>query len=402
MVKTDPEPARDIFSFANQLAWELGGPITIEDPTWKVIAYSTIHERIDNARRKTILGHAVPKDYFELLDQNQVREKFLGGLDIVEIAGKPSIKFARRLAAPIRLHNVVVGSIWVAESSGQLNSDSERLLKSAAGAAAIYFQLRNEGRSKESDLFLTQLLDGGGDIDFLSQYFHLMSISQYLVVALDLIPVSNDGGAAPLSVFGEYLRNEKIDYFVVERSGQAHFLCYCADITDERFSSRIEKCAHLISTNQGSLTNVGIGRLVTQVDGIPASRTEADRVLRYLRTKKTSTFAVFESVRTGVFLFEILEFMHDHPELLGGPLQRLYALPSEDRRDTLRILKVYFDTLGNSSEAARILGIHSNTFRYRLGKVVDTLDLNLADPESRLMLEVQLQHEVCFGSDGSL
>ncbi|MSY27857.1 MAG: hypothetical protein F2671_07305, partial [Actinobacteria bacterium] len=56
--------------------------------------------------------------------------------------------------------------------------------------------------------------------------------------------------------------------------------------------------------------------------------------------------------------------------------------------------KAHYDSFGNSSEAARVLGIHPNTFRYRLKRTIDLLGLNLSDPESRLMLELQLHHEL--------
>ena len=192
----------DIFSFANQIASELGGPVTIEDPSWKVLAYSTIHDRIDSARRKTILGHAVPSDYFNLLEQNKVIERFKAGDDILEIPEKPSIKFSRRLAAPIRLNNEVVGSIWLAESSGTLNCESENLLKRAAGVASTYFAVRAKESSPESELFLFQLLHGEGDISFLARYFHLSPKSSQLVVTVDLNSISHSSKSLINSKFG--------------------------------------------------------------------------------------------------------------------------------------------------------------------------------------------------------
>jgi len=81
------------------------------------------------------------------------------------------------------------------------------------------------------------------------------------------------------------------------------------------------------------------------------------------------------------------------PWMTGGihwPLQSLQGLEAEDRAEALGVLHAYFDTNTNAAEAARRLGLHPNTFRYRLSRALELLGIDLEDREARLMLELDL------------
>ena len=46
--------------------------------------------------------------------------------------------------------------------------------------------------------------------------------------------------------------------------------------------------------------------------------------------------------------------------------------------------------IGNAAEAARLLYIHYNTMKHRMGRIVELLDVDLHDPRVRLSLAVAL------------
>lgn len=156
----------------------------------------------------------------------------------------------------------------------------------------------------------------------------------------------------------------------------------------------MEKSAQKTISNEISQFKIAIGGVKKGVEEIHESRSEADRVLNYLNTNQIYGFAGFNDSRTRVVLSELILAMGEKLETLIGPLQCLDDQPATDRDEALATLKAHYDSFGNSSEAARVLGIHPNTFRYRLKRTIDTLGLNLSDPESRLMLELQLHHEL--------
>jgi purine catabolism regulator len=62
----------------------------------------------------------------------------------------------------------------------------------------------------------------------------------------------------------------------------------------------------------------------------------------------------------------------------------------ERRSDLVKTLKVYFDTGGNTSEAADRLFLHRNSMLYRLARVEKLTGLDLKDPWARLALQLGL------------
>ncbi|HEU0132587.1 MAG TPA: helix-turn-helix domain-containing protein [Mycobacteriales bacterium] len=72
---------------------------------------------------------------------------------------------------------------------------------------------------------------------------------------------------------------------------------------------------------------------------------------------------------------------------------RLAVLRAEDAaRGTayLPTLAAYFDSFGNVVRAAAVLGVHANTFRYRLRRLVEVSGLDLGDPGERLLCRLAL------------
>ncbi|HEX9089755.1 MAG TPA: helix-turn-helix domain-containing protein, partial [Arthrobacter sp.] len=53
-------------------------------------------------------------------------------------------------------------------------------------------------------------------------------------------------------------------------------------------------------------------------------------------------------------------------------------------------IHAYLSCGGNAIEAARLLEVHVNTVRYRLSRVATLFGLDLDDPETRLLVGLQL------------
>jgi DNA-binding PucR family transcriptional regulator len=57
----------------------------------------------------------------------------------------------------------------------------------------------------------------------------------------------------------------------------------------------------------------------------------------------------------------------------------------------VRTLRAYFDAFGDVALAADCLGVHPNTFRYRLHRIMELAGLDLEDPDERLAVELRLR-----------
>ncbi len=145
----------------------------------------------------------------------------------------------------------------------------------------------------------------------------------------------------------------------------------------------------------GFTVSVGVSAAVEAPAGVAGAHREVRAVLDTLaRFKRWSqVVAVPELGLTGLLAAvndeRLVEFSHRH----------LGALAEHDQARggaLLETLKAYLET-GEQQEAARRLGIHPNTLRYRLDRVREISGVELEDPETRLNLAVALRVHALLG-----
>jgi DNA-binding PucR family transcriptional regulator len=121
-----------------------------------------------------------------------------------------------------------------------------------------------------------------------------------------------------------------------------------------------------------------------------AARREADSALRVLRSGMVERSVVaYADVRSQVTLLDLVDLVRDREDLRQGKVQ---ALVDADRSHALvATLAAYLDCFGDVRAAAERLGIHPNTFRYRLRRLQDQVGLDLADPSERIVAALQLR-----------
>jgi DNA-binding PucR family transcriptional regulator len=135
---------------------------------------------------------------------------------------------------------------------------------------------------------------------------------------------------------------------------------------------------------------VGAGRLATRLGHAAKSKSDADKVVSYLRRTPGQRIGSVNTLRPQITLMRLVEILDGQFEPLPDVLRPLTMLEPDDRADALHTLDAYFGHPGNASEAARELHIHPNTFRYRIAKVADLLGIDLDDRDARLIVELEL------------
>ena len=383
----DPKAApRDIFDFCNHLAWEVGGPVLIHDSAWGVVAYSTLNQPIDEARRSIILRRQVPNAEAErgIIDLAEVN--FAGDEDLFETPEIPGVQ-SRRVVASVRVLGVRVGSIWAAESAGPLHPDVQSLLLAGAKQAAFYFQVQSDWSGREHEVFVRILLEGSTEEAFLAQYLNVSTTSRFVVMCVWHGPGDDLRGQA-LRVAKALADRHGLPHLTLPEAESFYLITYERPGIDD-FAQRAERTAQDLSATDDRLI-VGVGRVAPRPRQVAQSRAEADAVVAYLRRNPGRRLASQASMRAGVSIMRVVETLEAQAESLPGGLSRLAGLQADDRREAVATLNAYFDFAGNASEAARHLHIHPNTFRYRLAKVTELIDVDLADRDERLLLELDL------------
>ncbi|MCU1602507.1 MAG: putR 1, partial [Frankiales bacterium] len=98
----------DLFALANSVAAAVGGAVAIEDPSRRVLAYSSLPEQaIDEARQQGILGRQVP----DLSRNDDLYRALQRAPGVLRVPADGDV--LPRLAVAVRAGAELLGSIWV-------------------------------------------------------------------------------------------------------------------------------------------------------------------------------------------------------------------------------------------------------------------------------------------------
>ena len=393
-------PLGDLFALANAVAAMVGGATTIEDPANRVLAYSNLDFPIDPPRQQTILGRAVPTEWIRRLQDAGVFRRLWQSDDVVRVADfAADLEYLPRLAVAVRAGGELLGSIWVIEGAQPLGAEAERTLREAAEIAALHLlRHRSAGdveRHRRAEALL-RLLDGhdrgeqartilgldpgqpvtvvafdvGAEVDaaaimaarrvadlvavYCESYRRQAACAAAGARVYALLPTETDAGAEPAAALARA---------IVDRAGQALRLPLRA----------------------------AVGSTVSGLDVVDRSRREADEVLDVLGPGTDAAVASIDTMRARVVVHRLRQLVAENPELTQGKVVLLAEQDAAKGTAWIPTLRAYFDAFGDMAEAAARVNVHPNTFRYRLRRITELFDLDLSDPDERLVAELQLR-----------
>jgi hypothetical protein len=393
-------PLGDLFALANAVAAAVGGAATIEDAHNRVLAYSNLDHRIDRPREQTILGRQVPSDWIQRLHDAGVFRRLWQTDEVVRVADfVEDDEYLPRIAVAVRAGGELLGSIWVIEGEQPLGDDAQRSLRDAAGIAALHL-LRHRSasdvdRQRRAELLLA-LLEGSDRGDLSREELAIDASRRVAVVAFD---VDAGGEAASLmaagrvadlvAVYCESYRRQA----ACAASGVRVYALVPAD-SDTGVEPFVALADAIVGRARQALRvelRAGVGSAVTGLDGVPGSRREADDVLDVLARSGDRTIATIDDVRPMVVLQGLVRLAELHPELASGRVAALAEQDASKGTAWVPTLRAYFDAFGDMAAAAGMVNVHPNTFRYRLRRITEVFGLDLADPDERLVAELQLR-----------
>lgn len=401
-------PLGDLFALSNAIAEVVGGAVTVEDPHRRVLAYSTLGDQpIDTARRGTILGRQVPDSpgmrdvYRRVVATTGVMTADAATLRTMLIPGYPDVDDLKtRSAIAIRAGGTTIGSIWVVHGDKAFDEGSERALAEAARIAAPHMiqarAARDVERRMRAEMLLT-VLEGRGATEETAVRLGFAAGLPLSVLAFEL--------AAPTVAIDELQRERLVDLVVVHcEASHRHTVAVASGGTvyallqgeRELETSRITRLVAQIQahaeTRLGTPLLAAFGQTVGHARDAPRSRRDAELILDVLRSDSSGrTFASIDDVESEVVLVELLELSLGRPSLARGKVARVLAHDDEHGSAYAPTLRAYLDTFGDITQAAARTSVHPNTFRYRMRRLVERFELDLANPEERLVLELQLR-----------
>lgn len=410
---------KGVTEICRTLAALLGSAVSVEDASFHLLAHAG-SSTVDAHRRETIARHGTPPRVLYDPQIQQMLREVTESRHPKKVPAFPHLGMHReRIIAPIVAANQLLGVISIIDQP----PDNEELALMAVEQAALVmaFAMTKEREVAEvegrlSGEFLDDLAHGtygdesgaqrrarhlgyplmGGhvvmvaDVDDFRGFLHTTVISEDAIQALKRELLRRVGGAVR-ATHPRALLHSRSDSVVA-------LLPLGPEPGDQ--AARLQSLADQIRTSvadwkPGFTVSVGYSATVEAPAGVATAYREVravmDTLARYKRWDQV--VAVPElgltGLLAGVSVERLVEFAGRH----------LGALMEHDLRrggSLLPTLKAYLEE-GEQQAAARRLGVHPNTLRYRLDRVREVAGADLDEPETRLNLSVALRVQTLLG-----
>lgn len=401
-------PSGDLFALANAVAALLDAPVTIEDRSSRVLAFSGRQDEADRSRVETILGRQVPERYSRLLSERGVfRDLYRSDQPVyVEPPDGPGDFSVPRVAVAVRAGDEVLGSIWAAVRQ-PLSEERMQAMCDAARLVALHMLRIRAGADVErrlrADLVSTALEGGPGSREALSRLG--LADQPVIVLAMAVLdPVESErsiGVDASLAT-----ERQRLSDGLAMHLSALHPRCAAAVVGDVVYGLVPVSCdsngeERAVSVASDFLERVGdrvravigIGTVAQNGAQLAAGRASADRALRVLRTGNGSghRVALLADVHVEALVLELRDLVAAHGDRPTGPTARLFAYDREHNTNLVETLRAWLDAFGDVIAAAAAMYVHPNTFRYRLRRLTEVSGIDLTDPEARFAAMLQLR-----------
>jgi hypothetical protein len=398
----------DLFALANAITALLDAPVTIEDRSSRLLAFSGRQDEADTQRVEAILGRQVPEQVTRTyLEHGIFRELYRSEQPVWVDPDRVGINEMPRVAIAVRAGDEVLGSIWAAVRE-PLGEERSQALVEAAKVVALHMLRVRAGADVErrvrSDLVSTAV-EGG--LEAREAIARLGLADQPVVLfALEVLDEPGDERSLAVDTSLEAERMRISDAFAVHlaaldpRSASALVgnVTYGLVPTGRDGAAAEERAVRianefLLRVGRRIRAIIGIGPVARTPSDLAYARSAAGRVLRVLRTRDGAgqRAAGLANVHFDALLLELQDIAAARGDRVTGPVTRLIAYDAEHKTKLLETLSAWFDAFGDVVAASSTLAVHPNTLRYRLVRITEVCGVDLSDPSTRLAMMAQVR-----------
>jgi hypothetical protein len=388
-------PPGDLFALADAFAGMVGGPVIIEDADFRVLSYSSFIGPMDQGRNIAILGRHIPPEWRSYLEESGSLERLRKSDDVVDLASGPW-QAHRRLITAVRASGQVLGIIWAAEGDQPLPAHAAAALGRAARLAVPHLRRYQDERQAERTVrggLVRSLLDGRGLLHRHATELGLPRDATLAVLAF-----------APMSehVLSDDIWDRITDHVAlsceafrwhaaVARVGEFVFAVLALP-DDHPPDGALRLGRDIVGRSVPALRDTLCGAMSTtgpELARIRQRRLEAQDAVGIVRSGRCAEpFVTYQAVQPQIILRELGQTLIQREDLRLPGLTRLTEEDVQRRSEFVATLRAYLRCGGQAAAAARELGIHVTTMRYRLGRITEVSGLDLRDPEVRLVCQL--------------
>jgi hypothetical protein len=378
----------DLQDLVDDLADALGRPVSVEDPAWRLLAYSAYTGGPQDAvRRASILSRSAPPEvavWLRTLGLDHAGE-------VIDTPANPAIEMGERTCAPIRWDDVLLGFLWVIPGAVPLDADELRVLALAARDAAATLWRRRAADHDEHERMaelLRALADSPDYAERRNASEHLeaalgwSSRSAELVVAVAVCPPDRAADVAA-RVRRRWHAN---DLLWREDGDRIRILARATPGRDARALARALEAAGAEHAAASAVAE-------TLADAFDLARDALDVVIAL---PALGPAAAAEELGSWPIVVRLWSGLGRPPT--PDPLPVLLDQPGG--RQLAVALEAWLDLAGDATRAAHRLHVHRATMYRRLERVRTLLACDLEDGDDRLSLHLALRMWRLAGSPG--
>ncbi|MER5394630.1 helix-turn-helix domain-containing protein [Saccharopolyspora sp. NPDC002686] len=378
----------DLFRLADAVADVVDAPVTIEDAHSQVLAYSAQQDLTDPARVSTIMGRRQPDDVLAKFRAHGTFRKLSKGSSAIFVPAQQDGTLPR-LVVPIRMGGELLGSMWAVVPE---EVSEERATAFADTAPLVALQLLRwravaDAERRRSAEQVQLLLDGGEGWRAAANELAVPN-EQHRVIAIEMPASARPAEGHRLALWEWITRGIGRRPLVTEIGTMLY-----AVVPDRDRGGWQELRNALASHDMSPRPLIAVGTSVSVAD-LHQSRSQAEELVSLLRTGQLQErVAVYEDYWHLLVLSRMAGAATDAGIGALGPLQVLREHDRTQGTEYLATLRAWLRHPGDPRQASQELNVHPNTFRYRMKRLTQLVDIDLDDPDVRSALLVQLLAE---------
>jgi hypothetical protein len=389
------------FDIADRIAAAVGGPVVVEDSSFRVLGYSAFVGPMDRGRAEAILGRRIPEAWFDHLVVTGSVDRLRKTTDVVDLHGGPW-EARRRLITAFRAGDRVLGFAWVAEGDRILGDGAASALRLAvdeATPALLRHLERLDAEEEHRSRLAAALLDGLPGAPAAADRLGFERGGRFVVLSVSG-PAGAEGGDAQgpgvAERVVEHLRRclesfRRRGVVTPRGDGALAVLALRPEESEETAVRLGQEVLRLAGGGPLRAMRVAASSVGTGLAALPRLRDEASAAA--VVAPGDGSFVSYGDVEAEALVADVVAALPAGVRLTG--LERLRRTDGGGGRDgggeLERTLRAFLACCGSASATARELGVHVTTVRHRLDRIAAVSGLRLDRPEVRIACDLVLR-----------
>lgn len=398
---TGSDEPTDLFELANMVAALLQAPVTIEDLSSRVVAFSADQAGTDESRRLTILGLQVPAVYEDDHRAQGVFRRIYTSDRPVFIQPSIPTEFPR-VAMRVKAGEEVLGSIWAVVHEPLTDRREQGFVEAASVVALTMLRARasSDSFARQRLGLVNTLIEGGQQARDAAKQLNIASLPTCVIAFGTRNGFAEDALRSEaelqrvVSSLNMYLHPLSPGALAALIGGTIYAVVPVR-ASDERAQQRAVRLAREFIARMDTTSRflAGVGSVVVSVADLDQSRSEADAALRVLQsgTFDKGPVQTLADVQVEWLMLRIANTLADDGVQVSGPLAVLISQDEQHGTAYVETLRSWLEHFGDIRMAADAVHVHRNTFRFRLARLCEIGGIDLTDADTRFGLILQLR-----------